>query len=84
MLRIRGKYCRRRSGHGWRAFVGDIVERVSVEQSGASAAYQRLFEEFGITAQQVALAARTSMPRLASAASPMRATSGSNEREWQP
>ena len=69
-------------GLGWRAFAGDFGERVSVEQFGAFAAYQRLFEEFGITAQQVALGARTSLARLATAASPMRATSGSNEREW--
>ena len=53
-----------------------------LEQFGASAAYQRLLEEFGITAQQVAPAARTGLARLATAPSPMRATSVSNEREW--
>ena len=71
-------------GLGWRAFAGDFGECVSVEHFGASAAYETLFKEFGITAQQVALAARTSLARLATAASPMGATSGSNDKEWKP
>jgi len=37
-----------------------------------------------ITAQQVALAARTSLARLATAASPVGAASGSNDKEWKP
>ncbi len=48
---------------GWRAFVGDTGECVSLEHYGESAAYQILYEEFGITAQRVAEAARTSLAR---------------------
>jgi transketolase len=70
-------------GVAWRAFTGDLGRCVSLEHFGASAAYQTLFEEFGITAQQVALAARTSLARLA-AASPVRASSGSEDKEWKP
>ncbi len=50
-------------GPGWRAF----------------AACQTLYEEFGITAQRVALAARTSLARLSTAASPTTARGGSHE-----
>jgi transketolase len=56
-------------GLGWRAFAGDLGECVGLEHFGASAAYQTLFREFGITAEQVALAARTSLSRLAAAPS---------------
>lgn len=45
----------------------------------ASAADQARYEEFGITAQQVALAARTSLARLRTAASPTTARGGSHE-----
>jgi transketolase len=48
---------------GWRAFAGDLGECVSLEHFGASAAYQTLYAEFGITAQRVAEAARTSLAR---------------------
>ena len=37
----------------------------SLEHFGASAAYQTLYEEFGITAERVAAAARTSLARVA-------------------
>jgi transketolase len=50
---------------GWRAFVGDAGECVSLEHFGASADYRLLFEEFGITAERVAAAARTSLARVA-------------------
>jgi transketolase len=50
---------------GWRAFVGDAGECVGLEHFGASADYRRLFEEFGITAERVAAAARASLARLA-------------------
>ena len=53
---------------GWRAFAGDAGECVSLEHFGASAAYQRLYQEFGITAERVAEAARTSLARLSAAA----------------
>jgi transketolase len=49
---------------GWRAFVGDAGESVGVEHFGASAAYQRLYEEFGLTAERVAAVARTILERV--------------------
>ena len=49
---------------GWREFVGDAGESVSLEHFGASADYQTLYKEFGITAERVATAARTSLARL--------------------
>jgi transketolase len=51
-------------GLGWRAFVGDAGETVSLEHFGASAEYKTLYEEFGITADRVAAAARDSLARL--------------------
>ena len=53
---------------GWRAFAGDAGECVSLEHFGASAAYQDLYREFGITAERVGDAARASLARLGSAA----------------
>ncbi|MEG9552817.1 transketolase, partial [Streptomyces baarnensis] len=46
---------------GWRDVVGDAGRMVSLEHFGASAAYERLYEEFGITPRAVAEAARDSM-----------------------
>jgi transketolase len=46
---------------GWHAIAGDAGEVVSLEHFGASAAYQTLFREFGITAERVAQAARESI-----------------------
>jgi transketolase len=48
---------------GWRAVVGDAGECVSLEHFGESAAYQKLYEEFGFTAGRVAEAARASLAR---------------------
>jgi transketolase len=48
-------------GQGWRDTVGDAGRIVSLEHFGASADYQRLYREFGITAQAVAAAARDSI-----------------------
>jgi transketolase len=48
---------------GWRAFVGDAGECVSLEHFGASAAWQVLYEEFGLTADHVAAAARSSLAK---------------------
>jgi transketolase len=50
---------------GWRGFVGDAGESVSLEHFGASADYQVLYEEFEITADRVAEAARASVARTA-------------------
>jgi len=46
---------------GWRDLVGDAGRIVSIEHYGASAAYQRIFQEFGVTAEAVAQAARDSI-----------------------
>jgi transketolase len=59
---------------GWRTYVGDAGESVSLEHFGASAAYHTLYAEFGITAERVAAAARTSLARQDS-----RARQGSGE-----
>jgi transketolase len=48
---------------GWREFIGDAGEAISLEHFGASAAYQTLYQEFGITAERVAAAARSSIAR---------------------
>ena len=39
---------------GWREIVGDAGRIVSLEHFGASADYQTLYSEFGITAEAVA------------------------------
>jgi transketolase len=46
---------------GWRAFVGDTGECVSLEHFGASAAYTVLYEQFGLTHERVVAAARSSL-----------------------
>ena len=49
------------SGQGWREIVGDAGRIVSLDHFGASADYQTLYREFGITADAVADAARKSI-----------------------
>ncbi|MFE9493393.1 transketolase [Streptomyces collinus] len=46
---------------GWREIIGDAGQVVSLEHYGASANYQRLYTEFGITPEAVAAAARDSI-----------------------
>lgn len=46
---------------GWRELVGDHGRSISLEHYGASADYQRIYTEFGITAQAVADAAEDSL-----------------------
>jgi transketolase len=48
---------------GWRAFTGDAGEHVSLEHFGASASYQDLYQHFGLTAEKVVAAARSSMAK---------------------
>lgn len=48
-------------GQGWREVVGDAGRIVSLEHYGASADYQRLYSEFGITPEAIAAAARDSI-----------------------
>jgi transketolase len=50
---------------GWRDFVGDLGECVSLEHFGASAPYQVIYEQFGITADRVVAAAHASLSRAA-------------------
>ena len=47
----------------WRLFVGEAGASIGVGHFGASAAYQRIYQEFGITAERVAAAARDSLAR---------------------
>jgi transketolase len=46
---------------GWRTYVGDVGESVSLEHFGASADYKTLFQQFGITAERVVAAANSSL-----------------------
>ena len=46
---------------GWREYVGDAGRSVSLEHFGASADYQRIYQEVGITAEAVAQAAKDSI-----------------------
>ncbi len=48
-------------GFGWRQIVGDAGEIISLEHYGASAAYEKLYEEFGLTPERVVQAARQSI-----------------------
>ncbi len=52
-------------GFGWWQIVGDAGEIVSLEHYGASAAYETLYREFGLTPERVVEAARLSMSRAA-------------------
>jgi transketolase len=49
---------------GWRGIVGSEGECVSLEHFGASADYQTLYREYGLTAEHMAQAARTSLARV--------------------
>ncbi|MCW2577245.1 MAG: tkt [Modestobacter sp.] len=51
---------------GWRDFVGDAGRMVSLNHYGASAAYTKLYEEFGLTQEAVVAAARESLRAAAS------------------
>jgi transketolase len=51
---------------GWRELVGDAGRCVSLEHFGASASAERLYAEFGITAEAVVAAARESLAAVAS------------------
>ncbi|GAA4948356.1 transketolase [Nonomuraea thailandensis] len=49
---------------GWHEYVGECGEVVSLEHFGASAPYKTLYEQFGLTAERVAAAARASLAKL--------------------
>ncbi|MFC6285132.1 transketolase [Nocardioides sp. GCM10027113] len=53
---------------GWREVVGDHGRSVSLEHFGASADYATIFEQFGITADAVVLAAQDSLRSVEKAA----------------
>jgi transketolase len=48
----------------WKLFVGDAGASIGVDHYGASAAYQKIYQEFGITAERAAAAARDSLARV--------------------
>jgi transketolase len=48
----------------WTLFTGDAGASIGVDHYGASAAYQKIYQEFGITAERVAAAARDSLARV--------------------
>ncbi|WP_440066537.1 transketolase [Streptosporangium sp. OZ121] len=48
---------------GWREFVGDEGVVVGLEHFGASAPYKTLYEQFGLTAERVAAAAKASLAK---------------------
>ncbi|MEV5574245.1 transketolase [Spirillospora sp. NPDC052269] len=63
-------------GLGWRYYVGDAGELVSLEHFGASADHKTLFEQFGFTAERVAAAARASRIKAAAPGAGRGSTTG--------
>jgi len=55
---------------GWRDLVGDAGRSISLDHFGASADYERLYAEFGITADAVVAAARASLADAAAGTTP--------------
>jgi transketolase len=49
---------------GWRRFVGDHGEALGIDHYGASAPYQVIYEQFGLTPDRVVAAARASLSRV--------------------
>ena len=49
---------------GWRDFVGDSGESISLEHFGASAPYQIIYEQFGITPERIVAAAHSSLSKV--------------------
>ncbi len=64
---------------GWRELVGDAGRIVSLEHFGASADYETLYREFGITAEAVVAAARESISSASGEASSAPGTSTPQE-----
>ena len=46
---------------GWRTYVGDAGQSISLEHFGASADYKKLYAEFGLTAEHAVQAAKASL-----------------------
>ncbi|MCU1612525.1 MAG: transketolase [Frankiales bacterium] len=59
---------------GWREYVGDAGRIVGLDHFGASAAFTRLYEEFGLTKEAVVSAARDSLQAARSGAAPAAGT----------
>jgi transketolase len=49
---------------GWRDFVGDDGESLGLDHFGASAPYQILYEQFGLTADRAVAAAHASLSKV--------------------
>ncbi len=49
---------------GWHEWVGEAGEYVALEHFGASAPYSVLYEQFGMTAERVVAATRSSLSKL--------------------
>jgi transketolase len=49
---------------GWREFVGDLGEIISLEHFGASASHTKLFEEFGFTVENVVAASLRTLAKV--------------------
>jgi transketolase len=53
---------------GWREFVGEHGEIVSLDHYGASAPYTVLYEQYGFTAERVAAAAQSTLSKVGATA----------------
>ena len=68
----------------WKIFVGDAGESIGVDHYGASAAAAVIYEKFGITAEAVAAAAKSSIAKARvpeSARTPYRFTEASQTKK---
>jgi transketolase len=65
-------------GMGWREWVGEAGEVVSLEHFGASAAYTVLFEQFGFTPDAVVAAAHATLDRVGARSVPGSGTTTGN------
>ena len=66
---------------GWHDIVGDAGRSISLEHFGASADYQTLFREFGITPEATVKAARDSLKAATTAGDPVPSVNGTNPRK---
>ncbi|MGB3829271.1 MAG: transketolase [Ornithinimicrobium sp.] len=69
---------------GWREVVGDAGRMVSIDHFGASADYERLYQEFGITAEAVTQAAYDSVQAAAADEGPTQSTPTEKTDEAHP
>ncbi len=66
---------------GWHDIVGDAGRSISLEHFGASADYQTLFREFGITPEATVKAARDSLKAAATAGDRVPSVNGTSPRK---